>query len=119
MQEEKSQIEKTRFAHPSEREFARILDFYQLKWLYEPHNFPLSWNHEGRVMESFSPDFYLPEIDIFIEMTTLKQSLVTKKNRKMRMLRTLYPGINIKIFYGKDYKSLAFKYHLGDNFNAK
>ncbi|MHB2017815.1 MAG: PDDEXK family nuclease [Candidatus Xenobia bacterium] len=100
------------FAHPSEAEFSRILDFYQIDWLYEPYTFPLRWDDSGRVQECFSPDFYLPELDLFIELTTLKQSLVTKKNRKIRQLRAMYPGLNIKIFYGKDYRNLALKYGL-------
>jgi len=101
---------ETHFAHPSEREFAALLDYYQIPWMYEPHTFPLTWADDGRVIESFSPDFYLPDLDMFIELTTLKQSLVTKKNRKVRTLRQLYPGLNIKIFYGRDFRSLALKY---------
>jgi len=100
------------FAHKSEAELARILDFYGIRWEYEPRTFPLRWDDQGRVLESFSPDFYLPDQDLFIELTTLKQSLVTKKNRKIRRLRELYPGINIKIFYGRDFRQLALKYGL-------
>jgi hypothetical protein len=98
------------FAHPSEAEFASILDFYQLAWEYEPRSFPLRRDAEGRVIESFTPDFYLPDIDLFIELTTLKQSLVTKKNRKLRRLREQYPEINIKLLYNRDYRNLLFKY---------
>lgn len=98
------------FSHPSEEEFARILDFYQIKWEYEPRTFPIEWDEEGNVTESFTPDFYLPEQDLYIELTTLKQSLVTKKNRKVRRLKELYPDINIKIFYGKDYMKLLEKF---------
>jgi hypothetical protein len=100
------------FAHKSEAEFARILDFYGIRWEYEPRTFPLRWNDQGRILESFSPDFYLPDLDLFIELTTLKQSLVTKKNRKVRLLRELYPWIHIKIFYGRDFRQLALKYGL-------
>jgi hypothetical protein len=106
--------DEARFAHPSEREFAKLLDFYQIRWLYEPHTFPLAWADDGRVVESFSPDFYLLDLDMFIELTTLKQSLVTRKNRKLRQLRQLYPGLNIKIFYGRDFRSLAFKYGIDE-----
>ncbi len=102
----------TRFAHDSEREFAAILDFYQITWLYEPKTFPLEWDEQGHAIESFSPDFYLPELDLYVELTTLKQSLVTKKNRKLRRLRELYPDINIKLFYGRDFRSLMAKYGL-------
>jgi hypothetical protein len=100
------------FAHESEREFAKILDFYQIRWLYEPRTFPLRWGADGRPIESFSPDFFLMDHDLFIELTTLKQSLVTKKNRKLRLLRTLYPDVRIKLFYGRDFKSLMIKYGL-------
>jgi hypoxanthine phosphoribosyltransferase len=99
-----------RFAHRSEAEFAKILDFYRIRWEYEPRSFPREWDDRGRVTESFNPDFYLPDYDLFIELTTLKQSLVTRKNRKLRRLRALYPEVNIKIFYGRDYRHLLLKY---------
>lgn len=99
-----------RFAHASEAEFARILDFYGIRWEYEPRSFPLEWSEDGRVVESFSPDFYLPDFDLYIELTTLRQNLVTRKNRKLRRLRTLYPGVRVKIFYARDYRNLLAKY---------
>jgi hypothetical protein len=98
------------FAHTSERDFARVLDFYRIKWEYEPKSFPIKWDKDGNAIEKFTPDFYLPELDLYIELTTLKQSLVTKKNRKVRMLRELYPDVNIKILYGKDYKRLLERF---------
>lgn len=98
------------FAHPSEAELARILDFYKIRWQYEPKTFPIQWDAQGRVLESFTPDFYLPDQDLYIELTTRKQSLVTKKNRKIRLLKQRYPGVNIKIFYGKDFQQLLQKY---------
>jgi hypoxanthine phosphoribosyltransferase len=36
-----------RFAHASERQFARLLDFYQIDWRYEPTSFPIAWDREG------------------------------------------------------------------------
>jgi len=99
-----------RFAHESEAELARILDYYQVAWRYEPDTFPISWNVDGVVVESFSPDFYLPDIDLYVELTTLKQSLVRKKNRKHRYLRQLYPEIRVKLFYARDFKALMLKY---------
>jgi hypothetical protein len=98
------------FANESEKEFAKILDFYKIKWQYEPKTFPLEFNEEGIATLSFSPDFYLPDLDLFIELTTLNQNLVTKKNRKIKKLRELYPFVNIKLFYKKDYDSLLFKF---------
>ncbi len=98
------------FAHASEAEMARILDFYAVRWEYEPRTFPILWNLDGSVVESFSPDFYLPELDLYLEMTTLKQRLVRKKNRKLRRLRELYPDIRIKLFYARDFRAMLLKY---------
>jgi hypothetical protein len=100
----------TPFAHASEAEMARILDFYAVRWEYEPHTFPILWNLEGTVVESFAPDFYLPELDLYLEMTTLRQRLVRKKNRKLRRLRELYPDVNVKLFYARDFRALMLKY---------
>ena len=105
-----SAVDGTRFAHASEAEMARILDFYDVRWEYEPTTFPILWNLDGEVVESFAPDFYLPELDIFLEMTTLKQRLVRKKNRKLRRLRELYPDIRIKLFYARDFRAMMLKY---------
>ena len=98
------------FAHESEKEFAKILDFYKIKWEYEPKTFTLEWDKNDTPTVSFTPDFYLPELDLFIELTTLNQKLVTKKNRKLKKIRELYPEVNVKLFYKKDYNSLLFKY---------
>ncbi len=100
---------RPRFVHPSEEEFARILDFYRIKWVYEPRSFPLRWEGD-RVTEMFTPDFYLPGLDLYVELTTMKQSLVTRKNRKLRELRELYPEVNVRLLYRKDYQSLLDKY---------
>jgi hypothetical protein len=100
------------FANESEREFARILDFYRIRWEYEPTTFPIAWDETGYVHESFTPDFYLPDYGLFIELTTMKQSLVTRKNRKLRLFKEHYPNIPIKLFYGKDYNALLAKYGL-------
>ncbi len=100
------------FAHASERQFARLLDFYQIEWDYEPRSFDLEWDTQGNVVARFTPDFYLPAYDLFIEITTLNQKLVTKKNRKVRRLRELYPEVSCKIFYQRDYLSLVTKYGL-------
>ena len=98
------------FAHPSEAEFAKILDFYKIGWQYEPKTFPIQWDAQGRILESFTPDFYLPDQDLYIELTTQKQRLVTKKNRKIRLLKQLYPEVHLKIFYRRDVERLRQKY---------
>ena len=99
-----------RFAHASEAELARILDFYTVRWEYEPRTFPILWNLDGQVVESFSPDFYLPDLDLWLELTTLRQSLVRRKNRKLRRMRELYPMIRIKLLYARDFRALMLKY---------
>jgi hypoxanthine phosphoribosyltransferase len=98
------------FAHASEAELARILDFYEVAWEYEPHTFPILYDRDGTVLESFSPDFYLPELDLYVEITTLKQRLVRKKNRKLRRMRDLYPGLRVKLLYARDFRALLLKY---------
>ena len=102
------------FAHTSEREFARVMDFYRIRWQYEPKTFPIEWDEDHNIVKAFTPDFYLPDLDLFIELTTMKQSLVTKKNRKVRLLKELYPDVNIKILYERDYKNLIWKYGLSN-----
>lgn len=105
-------VRSVTFAHPSEEEFAQILDFYNIEWVYEPQSFPLAWDG-NRITEMFTPDFYLPGLDLYVELTTLKQSLVTKKNRKLRHLRELYPDIKITLLYKKDFDRLLAKFGYG------
>jgi hypothetical protein len=98
------------FAHASEAEMARILDFYRVRWEYEPHTFPILWNLDGAVVESFAPDFWLPDLDLYLEMTTLRQKLVRKKNRKLRRVLELYPDLRVKLFYARDFRALMLKF---------
>ena len=100
----------SRFAHESEQELARFFSFYSVEWRYEPVCFALSWDEQGRVVKSITPDFYLPQFELFVEITTMKQRLVTKKNQKIRRMRELYPDIKIKVLYGRDYRKLLFKF---------
>ena len=105
-------LKRPAFNHPSEQIFANLLDFYRISWDYEPRSFPLQWDKDGRVTEAFTPDFYLHEFDLYVELTTMKQTLVTRKNRKIKMLRAVYPHINIQVFYQKDFQDLVFKHGL-------
>ena len=104
--------EPPRFANRVELECAKILDYYGVPWDYEPRSFVLSQGDDGRVLSAFTPDFYLPEQDLYIEVTVMKQSLVTRKNRKLRELQRLYPGVRVKLFYRRDIESLAQRYRL-------
>lgn len=98
------------FKHPAEEEFARILDMYGIDWEYEPRTFPVQWDAEGNVTMAFSPDFYLTKYDTYIEITTMEQKYVTTKNKKVKRLRELYPGININIVYKKDFHLLLKRF---------
>jgi hypothetical protein len=102
------------FANDAELECAQILDFHGIPWDYEPHTFTLETDADGNTLEAFTPDFYLPEQELYLEITTMKQSLVTKKNRKVRRLRELHPDIRVKLFYKRDVEALAEKYELGE-----
>jgi hypothetical protein len=105
-------LDEIRFAHSSERVAAEILDFYRIRWLYEPRRFPIEWDGKGNVIAYFTPDFYLVDFDLYIELTTMSQKLVTKKNRKVRQVRALHPEVRCKIFYQRDYLHLLVKYGL-------
>jgi hypothetical protein len=104
--------EPPRFASQAELECAKVLDYYGIPWLYEPTTFVLEQDEEGRVREAFAPDFYLTEQDLYIELTFMKQSLVTRKNRKLRKLRERYPDVKIKLFYKRDLERLAQHFRL-------
>lgn len=89
-----------------------MLDFYEIQWVYEPTTFDIEWDRQGQPAQRFSPDFYLPGFDLYIEITTLNQKLVTKKNRKARRLMELYPDVRCKVLYQRDYLNLLVKYGL-------
>jgi bifunctional protein TilS/HprT len=111
-------LRSTIFAHPSEEDFAKLLDFYCIEWLYEPRSFPLRWEGD-KIAEMFTPDFYLPELDLYVELTTLKQHLLTEKNRKLRQLRELYPEVNVRLLNKNDFIKLLAKYGYGPLGEAK
>lgn len=104
--------DKPVFSHPTEEAFAKILDFYGLEWEYEPRTFPLEWDQNNRVTESFTPDFYLPQQDLYIEVTTLRSKLARYKNRRVRRLKELYPEVNIKLFKRREMHKLMVKFGL-------
>jgi hypoxanthine phosphoribosyltransferase len=101
-----------RFANDVELECAKLLDYYGIPWAYEPRTFVLEEDADGRTVEAFKPDFYLPEQNLYLELTVMKQSLVTRKNRKLRKLRERYPDVNVKLFYRRDIERLAQRYRL-------
>jgi hypoxanthine phosphoribosyltransferase len=104
--------EHTRFAHNAERQLARLLDFYAVRWEYEPHTFVLARGADGHPTSAFSPDFWLPDHDRYLEVTTLNQKLVTRKHRKLRRLRELHPEIDVSLVYQRDYLQLLVRFGL-------
>ena len=104
--------EPPRFVNEAELQYAKILDYHGVPWMYEPHTFVLERDAEGKVTEAFTPDFYLPEQDLYVEVTVMKQALVTRKNRKLRKLRERYPDVRIKLFYRRDVERLAQRFRL-------
>ncbi|MHB0988256.1 MAG: PDDEXK family nuclease [Bellilinea sp.] len=102
------------FVHPAEEMFARVMDYYGVRWIYEPRTFDLEWDANGKVTLAFTPDFYLPDQDLYVELTTLRPQLSTKKNKKMRLMAELYPNINIKLMKRREMRDLMVKYGLYD-----
>lgn len=108
----RSDDKKPKFQHPVEEEFAKLLDYYGITWSYEPRTFPLKWDESGQVKEAFTPDFFLPDQDLYIEVTTLRPQLATYKNRRIRKMKELYPDINVKLFNRKMMRDLMKRFGL-------
>ena len=102
------------FVHPIEEAFARILDYYGVEWEYEPRTFPLEWDAKGNVSVAFTPDFYLPQQDLYVELTTLRPKLTQRKNRKLKQIQELYPGINIKLFKRRELRNMMLRFGMVD-----
>ncbi len=98
------------FQHASEEEFAQILDMHGLEWEYEPRTFPIKWDAEGNIIQAFSPDFYLPAFDTYIELTTMNQKYTSVKKKKAELLKKLYPGTNINIVFKNDFHTLIERF---------
>jgi hypoxanthine phosphoribosyltransferase len=101
------------FAHPSEE---RIRPYPGLLWDrmgIRASNFPPGVGREQTsIQEAFAPDFYLPQQDLYVELTTLRPQLSSNKNRKIRRMKELYPDINIKLFKRRELHSMMVKYGL-------
>jgi hypothetical protein len=108
------QQEEPPLANSTEQHFASLLDSYGIRWIHEPHRFPIAFDKAGNPTEYFTPDFYLPETDEYIELTVLRQCLCTKKNRKLRLMMRHHPGVKCRIIYRRDYENLSLKYGWGD-----
>jgi anti-sigma B factor antagonist len=93
------------FAHPVERELARLFDEHGIAWEYEPHTFVFASDADGTVREGFTPDFFLPEIGVYIECTVMRPSLAGRKRRKARQARER--GAIVEIASRGDFDRLA------------
>jgi len=83
-----------------------MLDEHRIAWEYEPHELVLRRSEDGAVREAFTPDFYLPEIDCYVECTVMRQSQTTRKNRKVRLAQELHDVV-VTILYRRDFKRLG------------
>jgi hypothetical protein len=101
----------TSFAHPVERALADLFDRHGIRWEYEPHLFEISRDENGRTSEGFRPDFFLPELGVYVECTMMKQSLTTRKNRKARTAAERH-GIVVVILYRRDLERLSRRHGL-------
>lgn len=109
-----TETNQPKFVHPIEETFARILDFYHIRWDYEPRTFDLEWDGVGAVTVAFTPDFYLPDEELYVELTTLRPKLMRQKNAKLRRMGELYPDIKIKIFKRQDLRDMMIKYGMDE-----
>ena len=100
------QPDDSRFAHPAETHLSHVLTFFGIRWSYEPTTFAVRWGPNGEPLQFVTPDFYLPDHDCYLELTTMRQRLVTRKNRKFRLLRQHYPNVNVRILYLRDFERL-------------
>ena len=114
-------------AHPAEWIYARLLDSVRIAYSYESEMLPITWNEDGEPTQFFSPDFFLPDVRAprsdgtryegrFVEITTCRRKLVTKKHRKLRHARDLYPQYEFLIVYRQDIydicEELGFAYEM-------
>jgi hypothetical protein len=105
------------FIHPIEKAFARILDFYGVEWEYEPRTFPLEYDQDGNITEAFKPDFYLPQQNLYVELTTLRPKLTVRKNRKLKRVKELYPDLNIKLFKRRELRNMMLRFGMEEEAN--
>lgn len=91
------------FATETEEAFSRLLDALEIRWEYEPREFVLEEKENGTTKTAFRPDFFLPDLNVYVELTLQKQN--TSKNRKIRLLSERYPDVRV-ILLGR--KELTF-----------
>jgi hypothetical protein len=99
------------FAHPVERELARLFDAHGVAWEYEPRTFVLERDSDGTVLEACTPDFFLPDLGVYVECTVMRQRLTGRKRRKVGKVRDR-TGVVVEIFFRRDFDRLAARWDL-------
>lgn len=99
------------FAHPVERALAHVFDAHGIAWEYEPHTIVLERDEHGEVREAFTPDFFLPDLGLYVECTVMRQSLTRRKRRKIRLARER-TGADVEILFRRDFERLATRWGL-------
>ena len=106
-------MEGVEFAHPVERELAKLFDGHGIEWQYEPHTFVLRQDPDGTVREAFTPDFYLPDLGLYVECTVMRQTLTRRKRRKVRRARERR-GVPVELLLLRDFRRLATRWWLDE-----
>lgn len=106
-------MDEREFAHPVERELARLYDAHGIAWQYEPHTFVLERNADGSARAALTPDFYLPQLDVYVECTVMRQPLTSRKRRKVRKVRESL-GVTVEILCRRDFVRLARRWNFDE-----
>ena len=83
-----------------EANIARLFNYLGIRWQHQPKIFNL-------VSQNYTPDFYLPDDDIYIEVKNFLWKYSKIRDRKFRKL---YPDIKLTLLLKKDYLELEKKY---------
>ena len=103
--------ETPRFAHPVERALSGVLDELGVRWRYEPHTFVLGRHPSGSVSAAFTPDFYLPDLDLYLECSVARTGLLRRKRRKIEATQRRY-GVVVHLVRRSDFETLVRRWSL-------
>ncbi|MCB9819038.1 hypothetical protein H6788_02550 [Candidatus Nomurabacteria bacterium] len=79
-----------------EANYARVLNLTGIKWIHQPKRFRLKSQY-------YTPDFYLPESDKYIEIKNFLSDYSLKRDKEFR---ELYPKLELELVLKEDYKKL-------------
>jgi hypothetical protein len=88
-----------------EANVARILKHFSIEYSFEQKSFLLNKPEGGQTR--YTPDFYLPQYDTYIEV---KGRWYSDGKSKFQLCKEQYPNIKIKLVDGKKYKRLEKRY---------